>query len=553
MMRITILFGGTNKERLVSVATAQALHLALPEADLWFWEVDDTVHETRPQTLENHLRPFEDPFKPGTPSIGLIERALDKAKAEDRVLVLGLHGGMTENGELQAMCEMRGIPFTGSGSASSHLAFDKIAAKRFAEIAGVKAPAGVALEEIETALAEYGKLMAKPVRDGSSLVEEIVLSPYADEPYEERARALIAAAVHSGRPGDPLGPESATLRPRLLVEVPPLRYMVDKSRYEDPPRWPPDTRWIRRRAALRRAGIAFMKYAAVTLLICGAVYWLASTRAFGEEDIDAGSHSLREARARAIFLCEWRNTHGPQGNPKPLDVCQDPKLPIGKVLTQFDNWWEYYLGITNVQALRDSFDAAWAGEGGQQFRAAEEERRRKEELASEERVRALHEARAAAELAAKQADEERKRAHEESVQREQAAAARHAAAVQKDFEEKVSSLSNEELCLTYAARHYPSARTELEKRQVISTAEWALVDLRHIAIGMSETALLCSWGRTRVNRTVTATGVSKQYLYGSTLVYVVDGRITAFQDGQDAYAPDSFRPPTGLWGRLWPS
>ena len=37
MMRITILFGGTNKERLVSVASAQALHAALPEADLWFW------------------------------------------------------------------------------------------------------------------------------------------------------------------------------------------------------------------------------------------------------------------------------------------------------------------------------------------------------------------------------------------------------------------------------------------------------------------------------------------------------------------------------------
>ena len=58
-------------------------------------------------------------------------QALDKARAEDRLLVLGLHGGTAENGELQAMCEMRGIPFTGSGSASSHLAFDKVAAKRF--------------------------------------------------------------------------------------------------------------------------------------------------------------------------------------------------------------------------------------------------------------------------------------------------------------------------------------------------------------------------------------------------------------------------------------
>ena len=47
-MRITILFGGTNKERLVSVASAQAIHRALPEADLWFWDVADTVHEVKP-------------------------------------------------------------------------------------------------------------------------------------------------------------------------------------------------------------------------------------------------------------------------------------------------------------------------------------------------------------------------------------------------------------------------------------------------------------------------------------------------------------------------
>jgi D-alanine-D-alanine ligase len=167
MMRTTILFGGTNKERLVSVASAQALHQALPEADLWFWDVGNTVHEVRSEALLNHSRPFEDPFKPENRGVGF-EQALDKAKAEDRVLVLGLHGGTAENGELQAMCEMRGIPFTGSGSASSHLAFDKMAAKRFAAIAGVKAPAGVALEDIDAAFAQYGKLIAKPARDGSS-------------------------------------------------------------------------------------------------------------------------------------------------------------------------------------------------------------------------------------------------------------------------------------------------------------------------------------------------------------------------------------------------
>jgi D-alanine-D-alanine ligase len=166
-MRITILFGGTNKERLVSVATAQALHAALPDADLWFWDVADTVHDVPSKKLLDHARPFEDEFKPDGRGVGL-EQALDRAKAEDRLLVLGLHGSRAEDGELQVMCEMRGVPFTGSGSASSHLAFDKVAAKRFTAIAGVKAPDGIALEDIEAAFAEYGKLIAKPARDGSS-------------------------------------------------------------------------------------------------------------------------------------------------------------------------------------------------------------------------------------------------------------------------------------------------------------------------------------------------------------------------------------------------
>jgi D-alanine-D-alanine ligase len=82
--------------------------------------------------------------------------------------VLGLHGGRAENGELQTMCEMRGVPFTGSGSAASHLAFDKVAAKRFVALAGVTAPDGIALVDIDAAFARFGRLIAKPARDGSS-------------------------------------------------------------------------------------------------------------------------------------------------------------------------------------------------------------------------------------------------------------------------------------------------------------------------------------------------------------------------------------------------
>ena len=166
--RLTILFGGLNKERLVSVATAQALHLALPQADLWFWDADNSVHETTPQALLAHAKPFEDAFLPGGRGFGDIGKALDRAKADDRVLVLGLHGGNAENGELQAMCETRNVAFTGSGSASSHLAFDKVAAKTFAALAGVGSPGEIRLDDIEQALAQYGRLIAKPARDGSS-------------------------------------------------------------------------------------------------------------------------------------------------------------------------------------------------------------------------------------------------------------------------------------------------------------------------------------------------------------------------------------------------
>jgi D-alanine-D-alanine ligase len=168
-MRITILFGGTNKERLVSVASAQALCQALPEADLWFWDADDSVHQTDAKTLAEHSRPFEHAFRPGGGRVATsIELALDQAASDGRLLVLGLHGGRAENGELQAMCEFRGIAYTGSDSTSSHLAFDKVSAKRFAAIAGVRTTTGIALENLDEAFAEHGRLIAKPIFDGSS-------------------------------------------------------------------------------------------------------------------------------------------------------------------------------------------------------------------------------------------------------------------------------------------------------------------------------------------------------------------------------------------------
>lgn len=167
-MRNTILFGGTNRERLVSVASAQALTATLPQADLWYWAADGQVHEAQAEALAAHQRPFEIDFPATGAAIGSIEAALDRAAAEGRVLILALHGGQAENGELAALCEARGVAFTGSGAAASRLAFDKAATKAAVAKVGVVTPGTVCVDTAAEGLAQHGRLVAKPVAEGSS-------------------------------------------------------------------------------------------------------------------------------------------------------------------------------------------------------------------------------------------------------------------------------------------------------------------------------------------------------------------------------------------------
>jgi len=208
----TILFGGTNREHFVSVATAQALTDALPEADLWFWNRDGFVHSCDRKILINHTRPFEVDLPVQGEPIGKIETALDRAKTEQRLLILGLHGGMAESGELTALCEDRRVGFTGSGSAASRLAFDKVAAKAAVAKRGVTTPPSLPIESAATALSTYGKLVAKPVADGSSYGLIIVESeedlrtlgntvenePYVLEPFIAGIEATCGVLEQNG-------------------------------------------------------------------------------------------------------------------------------------------------------------------------------------------------------------------------------------------------------------------------------------------------------------------------------------------------------------------
>jgi len=170
-----VLFGGPSDERHVSVASAQNIVRAMPEALAWFWTPDGWIHDVAVRDLLAHQRPFEIDFVPARPAIfPTIEQALDTLPVESPVFLLALHGTVGEDGTLQAMLEARAIPFTGSGSAASAAAFDKERAKEIVKDHVRVAESRVARDsrEVRVAIADllarHERIVLKPLAGGSS-------------------------------------------------------------------------------------------------------------------------------------------------------------------------------------------------------------------------------------------------------------------------------------------------------------------------------------------------------------------------------------------------
>jgi D-alanine-D-alanine ligase len=87
------------------------------------------------------------------------------------VLFLAVHGGALEGGTLQAVLDVVGVPYTGSGPLASALAMDKDLAKRLFRATGVPVPAWfmapVGPGDVSTALG--WPVIVKPSKQGSSV------------------------------------------------------------------------------------------------------------------------------------------------------------------------------------------------------------------------------------------------------------------------------------------------------------------------------------------------------------------------------------------------
>ncbi len=139
---IAVLKGGPGAERAVSLNSAAAVANALRSLGANVTEID--VHDAH----------FVVP--PGTALAFNI-----------------IHGTFGEDGQLQAILDARGIPYTGEGEAGSQLAFDKIASKKHFEAAGVPTAKWeiVAKGDAPTLPLPF---VVKPPREGSSVGVHIV-------------------------------------------------------------------------------------------------------------------------------------------------------------------------------------------------------------------------------------------------------------------------------------------------------------------------------------------------------------------------------------------
>ncbi|MEQ9105283.1 MAG: D-alanine--D-alanine ligase family protein [Rhodothermales bacterium] len=127
------------------------------------------------------------------------------------VVFVAFHGGSGENGGVQGMCEMLGVPYTGSGVLSSAAGMDKVVAKTLCQLDGVpvvpwqvvaenewRGHEDTFLKMIQDALGM--PLIVKPVRLGSSIgiakvttAEE--LEAAMEDAFRYDSRALIEQCV----------------------------------------------------------------------------------------------------------------------------------------------------------------------------------------------------------------------------------------------------------------------------------------------------------------------------------------------------------------------
>jgi D-alanine-D-alanine ligase len=214
--KVAVLLGGHSAEREVSLASGRAVLAALQAAGVDAHALDP-ADERFQQTLLD----------------GGFARAF-----------IALHGRGGEDGVMQGMLEVAGIPYTGSGVLGSALGMDKLRTKQVWQSAGIPTPAFTLLTNAaEVAAAQDGlqyPVIVKPAHEGSSIgiskVESASALPQAWQQAAHYDSSVIVeqwisgAEYTAGILGDEVLPLIRLETPNAFYDFA-AKYQADTTRY----------------------------------------------------------------------------------------------------------------------------------------------------------------------------------------------------------------------------------------------------------------------------------------------------------------------------------
>ena len=182
-MKIVVLAGGESLERHVSLASGSLIANALAYKGYKVLLVD-LLKGIEDGNFEDYFssKQKEYNFKIDELEPNILQKknligknVLKVCKIADKVFI-ALHGGIGENGRLQAVFDCMGIKYTGTGSEGSMLAMNKILTKKLLEHANIKTAKWFEYNKDNEYKDLKFPLVVKPASNGSSVGVSIVNS-----------------------------------------------------------------------------------------------------------------------------------------------------------------------------------------------------------------------------------------------------------------------------------------------------------------------------------------------------------------------------------------
>jgi D-alanine-D-alanine ligase len=207
---VAVFCGGISSEREVSLKSGEAVAAALGRAGFTVRRL-----EINDEDVESVIR-----------------------RENPDVAFLALHGAFGEDGQIQAILERLGLPYTGSNPGASSNAMDKHAAKRLFVSAGIPTPPWILADRPRAAREAMAEgfappVVVKPIGAGSSVGVKIVRKAEELEPaIEEALRVSPPAMIETFIEGREftvgiLDDEDGTPRP-----LPPVELIVSREFYD---------------------------------------------------------------------------------------------------------------------------------------------------------------------------------------------------------------------------------------------------------------------------------------------------------------------------------